>query len=85
LLGRFVFVVGAANSAYQYKQGNVSGEKAATDVGMSAVGTFGGGYGFAANLVYTVIDLTIGWKESPPESAWKGKNLRFHPGPGGRR
>ena len=58
LFGRFVFAVSAANSLYQgadaYKQGDRQGVfNAGTDIGMGALGTFGGPVGFGGNLVYT--------------------------------
>jgi len=61
LFGRAAFVVGAANTWYQYHQGHISGTKAAFDIGFGAVGTLGGPYGFAANTIYTGVDMTVGW------------------------
>ena len=64
--GRVVFFSGAAISGYQaydnFQQGNYGGvAKNGLDVGMSAVGTFGGPYVAAARGVYFTFD-TIGWK-----------------------
>jgi RHS repeat-associated protein len=61
VVSRVSFFAGAANSFYQYYDGNISGTKTAFDIAFSAVGTFGGGYGFAANAVYAGVDLTVGW------------------------
>jgi hypothetical protein len=61
LFGRVAFYAGAANTLYQYHVDNISGTKAVFDIGFGAVGTFGGAYGFAANVVYTGVDMTVGW------------------------
>jgi RHS repeat-associated protein len=61
LTGRFLFFAGAANTAYQYRNGNISGTKACFDLCFSAAGTFGGPPGMAANAVYSGVDMTVGW------------------------
>lgn len=59
--GRFLFYAGALNTTYQYRQGNISGTKAAFDIGFSAAGTFGGPWGIGANAIYSGVDMTVGW------------------------
>lgn len=59
--GKFLFFVGAANTAFQFQQGNISGTKACVDLCFSAAGTFGGPPGMAANVIYSGVDMTVGW------------------------
>jgi len=60
--GRAAFAVGVLNTGYQYYQGNISGTRAIFDIGFATAGTLGGPWGFGANVVYTGVDMTVGWR-----------------------
>jgi RHS repeat-associated protein len=80
LFGRAVFFAGALNSGYQAYQGNITKTKAALDIGFGAAGTIGGPYGFAANVVYSGYDMTVGIEhlaEDVPPGTFD--NLRLPP------
>jgi len=61
LFGRVAFFVGFANTVSQLHSGNISRARAVYDTGFGALGTFGGPFGFGANVIYTGVDMTVGW------------------------
>ncbi len=70
IAGRFLFGLGIAISAEQMRTGEVSPEKGAVDMTMNAAGTFLGLGGFAANTIYTGVDLIV----SVPDPGGKSRS-----------